>query len=391
MLKQATATTGSTKVFFVGTHRTRLPEHTWEIIQPHLPRYGVTRVADVTGLDMIGIPVCMAVRPLSRTLSVSQGKGHSLLLAKISAVMESIELWHAEYGCPQPDVQGASVVELNLPYRIDQLDNYRGSLVGDRTSLDWLTGSGLVSGRPQLVPHHMVHMARNLTPGWSPLGMRNGSNGLASGNDLNEATLHAIYELLERNSLEHLTRSIDGRININPASVDEPGCAELIEKIHDTDAIFEIAMVPNRWGIPCFVAYVWSYDFPVFSVGSGAHSSVGVALSRAITESVQSRLTAISGSRDDLPPMYAHVQRRSGERPAVPRELTPFGEVVAVRAPEFKDIGAEVSWISRKIEALTGVEPIMVDLSTSEDFAIAKVVAPGLRFADRHVVPRPRY
>jgi ribosomal protein S12 methylthiotransferase accessory factor len=237
----------------------------------------------------------------------------------------------------------------------------------------------------------MVHLARNLTA-WSPLGFRNGSNGLASGNDLNEATLHAVYELLERNSLEHLNDSLDGRINIDPATVDLPECAGLIERIHDSDAILEIAAVPNRWGIPCFVAYVWSYDFPVFAVGSGAHSSVGVALTRAITESVQSRLTAITGSRDDLPPVYGHVQRSVVRPPGVPSDLASFGDAIAaMEIAEFADVGSEVRWISRKIQDFTGVEPIMVDLSTSPDFAVAKVVAPGLRFAGRHVVPRPRY
>ncbi|ONF67861.1 YcaO-like family protein [Amycolatopsis keratiniphila] len=385
-------TAGTRKSFFTGTHRTRLPEHTWEVMRPHLSTYGVTRVADVTGLDVIGIPVCMAVRPLARTLSVSQGKGHSLLLAKISAVMESIELWHAEYGCPPPDVRDVPAVDLGLPYRLEQLDNYPGGLVGDRTPLDWLSGRGLVGGSSLLVPHHMVHMARNLTSDWSPLGMRNGSNGLASGNNVPEATLHAVYEVLERNSLRHLTTSLDGRVNIDPASVEDPACAELIDKILDADAVFEIAMVPNRWGIACFVAYVWSHDFPVFSVGSGAHASVGVALSRAITESVQSRLTAISGTRDDLAPMYAHVQRRSGELPPVPRDLASFAEISSEGGgPEFDDVEAELAWISRRIQDFTGVEPIAVNLSTSEDFAVVKVVAPGLRFADRHVVPRPRY
>lgn len=38
-------------------------------------RYGITRAADVTGLDRIGILVALAVRPNPRSVSVSQGKG----------------------------------------------------------------------------------------------------------------------------------------------------------------------------------------------------------------------------------------------------------------------------------------------------------------------------
>lgn len=36
------------------------------------PHIGITRVADITRLDIIGIPTNKAVLPLSRTLAVSQ-------------------------------------------------------------------------------------------------------------------------------------------------------------------------------------------------------------------------------------------------------------------------------------------------------------------------------
>jgi YcaO-like protein with predicted kinase domain len=51
----------------------------------------------VTGLDRIGIPVALATRPNSRSVAVSQGKGLTLAAAKVSALMEAIELWHAEH------------------------------------------------------------------------------------------------------------------------------------------------------------------------------------------------------------------------------------------------------------------------------------------------------
>jgi ribosomal protein S12 methylthiotransferase accessory factor len=54
------------KVVFAGTHRVRSPERTLEIITQRLASFGITRLADVTGFDDLGIPVVMAVRPLSR-------------------------------------------------------------------------------------------------------------------------------------------------------------------------------------------------------------------------------------------------------------------------------------------------------------------------------------
>ena len=84
------------KRFFLGTHRTATPEETLERIRPYLRRCGITRLADVTGLDRIGIHTVLAHRPNSPSLSNSAGKGFSLTAATVSAAMEGIEVYHAE-------------------------------------------------------------------------------------------------------------------------------------------------------------------------------------------------------------------------------------------------------------------------------------------------------
>jgi ribosomal protein S12 methylthiotransferase accessory factor YcaO len=84
------------KAYRRGTHRTVDPATTLARMQPHLASMGITRIANVTGLDRIGVPVVMVSRPNSRSLAVSQGKGLTLEAAKASGVMEAIELYHAE-------------------------------------------------------------------------------------------------------------------------------------------------------------------------------------------------------------------------------------------------------------------------------------------------------
>src|SRR5204862_1033387 len=79
-----------------GTRRAVSPIETLRRIRPRLRAAGITRLADVTGLDWIGVPVYQAIRPNSRTLSASQGKGLTPAQAKVSALMESLELFHAE-------------------------------------------------------------------------------------------------------------------------------------------------------------------------------------------------------------------------------------------------------------------------------------------------------
>jgi YcaO-like protein with predicted kinase domain len=64
-----------------GTVRERTAEEALDRLKPLLPEFGITRIADVTGLDTIGIPVMTVVRPVARSLSVSQGKGVTKELA----------------------------------------------------------------------------------------------------------------------------------------------------------------------------------------------------------------------------------------------------------------------------------------------------------------------
>lgn len=79
-----------------GAARARTPEETWQALLAELERLGISRIARLTDLDHVGIPVWAAIRPAGRTLVTTQGKGASDELAKVSAVLEGAELWHAE-------------------------------------------------------------------------------------------------------------------------------------------------------------------------------------------------------------------------------------------------------------------------------------------------------
>jgi YcaO-like protein with predicted kinase domain len=88
---------GTPKYLSEGSARAVAPSVTLARVGPYLDELGITRVACITGLDRVGIPVWQAIRPASRGLSVSQGKGIDDDQAQASAIMESLEQHHAEY------------------------------------------------------------------------------------------------------------------------------------------------------------------------------------------------------------------------------------------------------------------------------------------------------
>src|SRR5687768_10462419 len=89
-----------------GTHRAATLDQTWRRFGPVARKAGITRIADLTGLDTLGVPVFAAVRPLGKSLSTQQGKGVSPDAARVSALMESLETFSAEH-IEAPVVRGS--------------------------------------------------------------------------------------------------------------------------------------------------------------------------------------------------------------------------------------------------------------------------------------------
>ncbi|BDU01477.1 YcaO-like family protein [Nocardia sputorum] len=377
-----------TRVDLHGTYRARDPEQTWELIAPLLSEFGITRVADVTHFDCIGIPVVMATRPRSETLVVSQGKGLTPLLARLSAVMECIELDHAER--PAATAVSARADELALTYDIADLQLRVDAHVVRQLDIEWYPATTLVSATPSMVPRGLVDLTFGNGYDWRPGVFRTSSTGLASGNTRDEALLHALYELIERDTVSSLSSvTADARRMIDVSTVDSDHCQELFEKLRRAGVQFETAMVPNPFRIPTAVAFIWSEDFALTCAGSGAHSDPAVALSRAVTEAVQSRLTEIVGTRDDIPSDGAPALDARPPVPALDASGIPWAEAVGEEGLHEDSFADERAAVAERISAHTGREPIWIDLSTHPDvFSVVRAFAPGLVYSARGHVPR---
>lgn len=224
-----------TKRYRVGTHRAVSPALTLERIGPHLEKMGITRLANVTGLDRVGIPVVMAMRPNSRSVAVSQGKGVDLDAAKASAVMESVESWHAER-IDLPTLYGSyndlsSTTPLADP---DRFPETRSNRFHRDLKILWIESVNLFTATSCWIPYEMVHTDYTVpTPpghGCFPCS----TNGLASGNHLVEAQSHAICEVIERDAttlLHHLPKAARNARRLDLDTVDDPECVSIIAKL----------------------------------------------------------------------------------------------------------------------------------------------------------------
>lgn len=312
-----------TKAYRGGTHRSRRPEDTLENFLPLAGRMGITRLANVTGLDSIGIPVYMACRPLSRSIAVSQGKGLTPQEAKVSAFMEAAETWHGE--TITAPLKKASYAELCRGHRVIDVEGLPRSRLGDfdpSQQILWIEGQPLAGEAALWVPLELVSTDYTLPQPQGSFAFPANTNGLASGNTFTEAALHALCELVERDALSlwRLGGAAErAATRLDPDSIDSAPCRSLLA--HYARAGLNVGLwdVTSDLGVPVFCCAVAERSDTAVEaeLGAGCHPDREVALLRALTEAAQSRTTRIAGSRDDyVPESYDSAAKLARNRTA---------------------------------------------------------------------------
>jgi ribosomal protein S12 methylthiotransferase accessory factor len=364
---------------------------------------GITRVANVTGLDRIGIPVVMVVRPVSRTLSVSQGKGLTLAAAKVSGLMEAIELHHAEQ-IERPLLLG-TYNQLRRRHQIvgiEQLPRVRGKRFhGDLQTL-WIEGYDLLQHESVWIPFECAHIS-DVVPAPTGSGyFAANSNGLASGNNIYEALLHGLLEVVERDatSIWEASRRAGRMQRLVLPSVTDDTTRDLLDRFENAGFDVVVWNTTTDVGLPSFLALIADRrdsPAPSFAAGMGCHTNREIALQRALTEAAQSRLTVIAASRDDLSAeeylSAGTTQRTLGiYREAKEQERS---EIHLQSIPTFDsdDIVSDLDQCLIKLRA-AGVDHVVAIDLTKDDLGIsvARVVIPSLEGIDddRAYEPGPR-
>ncbi len=389
------------KTFTTGTHRLCSPEATLEKLAPHLRELGITRLADITGLDRIGIPVAMACRPNSRSVAVAQGKGPTCAAARASALMEALETYQAERAYP-PTVH-AAWRDLDCALDPKRLPLCPASEFHEGLVRRWVAGVDLADGARRYVPFELVHTDYTL-PGPEPGDcFAANTNGLASGNHVLEAAVHALAEVVERDALtlwQLRSRAAQIASIVAPDTIDDPLCVQLLGRFAEAGVRVLIWDVTSDIRIPVFHVLIMDTDAhgaaPEF--GSGCHPNRAVALARALTEAAQARLTFIAGSRDDFDPAAYDAAARAARLSHCRRLFecrSTMGDFSTIPGHDARSLRDDLRWMLARLRDAGLEQAVVVDLGGPvADTSVVRVLVPGLegplRGANDDYVPGAR-
>ena len=294
--------------------RTVLPEETLERAIPLLEKAGMDPLEDITDRDNLGIPVYSVYRKKTAkgTFGNYNGKGATPEQAKASAVMEALERYSAEmresdeiaYGTMQqmrdsgmPFVEPADLI---LPARI------MGMV--ESAEIAWTVCYDIMRGEDVWVPACAVFYP--YYPDGDLQLFRFHTNGIAAGNTIEEAILHAMFEVIERDAW-----SIAESFNRTNADViiddDDSVPAMLLKKFEEAGIKIRLKDLTTDVGVTTIGASsddIRTKDPEMLDIGVGTHLNPEIAAIRALTEVAQSRTTHKHGLK-----VNAELQKKTRE------------------------------------------------------------------------------
>jgi ribosomal protein S12 methylthiotransferase accessory factor len=282
--------------------------------------------------------------------------------------------------------------------------------------MDYIQGFDLVSDEQILVPAALV-LFRYTQDGMAvnPFSFSH-TNGLASGNVIEEAVCHALCEVVERDASSladlrssafpyHLLKLLTNKFKesgypINEITsdvmVDEPNlfpmldledtliqpAKSLVSRFKAANISLIVKDITSNVGIPTFNAasVEWlTQNYGYLAEGTGTHPDARIALVRAITELAQTRAANIQGSRDDLRKInYVgenSEDKRSWQFMSSERKIS-LSEVNSYYNENILD---DIKLILRQLKAVGLKKAIVVDLTIPWiGVPVVRAIVPGM-------------
>lgn len=373
--------------YFSCTHRAVKPSQTIEKVESKLKKAGVTRVTEITHLDRIGIPVFSAIRPTAQdgAVSIYAGKGATTEQAKASAMMEAFERYSAE----KQDFDSKKIIKgtfeglentikpssLILPTRLQSNP--------DLTTLEWVESVNIKSEEKVLVPANAVYHPYRSREASSLF--KSNTNGLASGNLVEEAVFHGMTEVIERDAWS-IFEAHKNKVEIDTSQCDNPLINELLKKFKDAGIGIKLIDLTADVKVPTVAAVADDdvlKDPALLTMGVGTHLDPEIAVIRALTEVAQSRATQIHGTREDTSRAvfmrkagYERMKKINGHWFGESEEVIELGNMKNRCSNSFKE---DIEITLKQLGKCGLKDVFFVDLTREEvDVPVVRVIIPGM-------------
>ncbi|HJT83382.1 MAG TPA: YcaO-like family protein [Nitrososphaeraceae archaeon] len=421
------------------TPRVKPLEYTLAKIIPICKDIGVTRISDITYMDKLYIPNFSAILPGTEdSIWVYSGKGLTKQQAKTSSLMESIERY-----CSLPSIYSKSLIhgtylELSKTYKKvlhpnEVVEPVESNYNDKESIIDYIQGFDLLKNEEVLVPAQLVFSKFSAKAPSINIFPYSHTNGLASGNVLEEAICHGLCEVIERDAvsiadlcsssipysiLENILKSLKNsdyspnlsnqipedkfvddaniypEVNISEIVKEFEPIKFLVRKFIDAGISLLIKDITQKdIDIPTFVAssIEWvTNDYGYFAKGYGTHPDSRIALIRAITELSQTRAVNIQGARDDLKriqyrdkdEIYKRKWQFIASSPSSSSTQTNNNKNIAfseIKTYIKKDILDDIKLILNKLKKAGLKRAIVVNLTNSNvGIPVVRIIVPGL-------------
>jgi ribosomal protein S12 methylthiotransferase accessory factor len=170
----------------------------------------------------------------------------------------------------------------------------------DKKDISWVMALDARNDEECLIPANAIYHPYLPENGQSLF--KSNTNGLASGNVIEEAVFHGITEVVERDAWSIFEALRQPKMEVDCESTGNPLIMDIMSKFQKAEVDVKLVDLTADVKIPTMAAVsddTVLKDPALLTLGVGTHLNPEVAAIRALTEVAQSRATQIHGTRED--------------------------------------------------------------------------------------------
>ena len=271
--------------------RAREENETLELISPFIKRLDISSINNIS-LDKEIKCYTYEIRKKS-TISgyLNLGKGFSEIGAKVSGLMEALEM---------------SVIEMKAPIEwysqtcFRNIEKNEKEVISENSAMNkkYIYGEELITCTSIKQKYsEIVYLDKKLHAGKNI--NRNKTNGLASGNSIEEATIHAIYELIERHHISNYRVKPLAKIINMEKSAEFQQIITKLTLMGVRTTFYILGVMAESMTVECCLTnetgkFRQSYECQ----GWGCSDDANIACSRALAEAIQGLALALALEND---------------------------------------------------------------------------------------------